>query len=404
MKPFLHGHATHPDWRTALVAAAAQIDAQRRAAPCTPTLGFVYLTDHYAAQAEGLHDELRRRWPGVAWVGAVGVGIAASGVEYFDLPALSLLLAELPSQQFRVFSGVKPLASFAAHTALVHADAATPELGELLHEMSARTAGDYLFGGLASSRARTVTVADGVFEGGLSGVAFTQEVALLSRVTQGCQPVGPVHRVSAAQRNVALTLDDEPALDVLLRDIGADADRPRDALQRLQQTLAGLSDGGAQALARPGQFGSDTRVRHLIGIDPQQRGVAIADAVDEGMQLTFCQRHREAAARDLTRICAEIREELEAQALPQDAPAGETLPRAQPGATGDTAPTAPRIAGAVFISCAGRGGPHFGAPSAELQMVRRALGDVPLAGFFAGGEIAHRHLYGYTAVLTTFVA
>ena len=70
----------------------------------------------------------------------------------------------------------------------------------------------------------------------------------------------------------------------------------------------------------------------------------------------------------------------------------------------NTAPTAPRIAGAVFISCAGRGGPHFGAPSAELQMVRRALGDVPLAGFFAGGEIAHRHLYGYTAVLTTFVA
>jgi small ligand-binding sensory domain FIST len=130
--------------------------------------------------------------------------------------------------------------------------------------------------------------------------------------------------------------------------------------------------------------------------------VAIADAVEEGMQLTFCQRSSQAAARDLTRICAEIREELEAQALPQDAPTGETLPRAQPGATGDTAPTAPRIAGAVFISCAGRGGPHFGAPSAELQMVRRALGDVPLAGFFAGGEIAHRHLYGYTAVLTVF--
>jgi len=25
-------------------------------------------------------------------------------------------------------------------------------------------------------------------------------------------------------------------------------------------------------------------------------------------------------------------------------------------------------------------------------------------GFFAGGEIAHHHLYGYTGVLTVFVA
>jgi small ligand-binding sensory domain FIST len=54
------------------------------------------------------------------------------------------------------------------------------------------------------------------------------------------------------------------------------------------------------------------------------------------------------------------------------------------------------------VSCAGRGGPHFGAPSAELQIVRRALGDVPLVGFFAGGEIARDHLYGYTGVLTVF--
>jgi small ligand-binding sensory domain FIST len=34
--------------------------------------------------------------------------------------------------------------------------------------------------------------------------------------------------------------------------------------------------------------------------------------------------------------------------------------------------------------------------------VRHALGDVPLVGFFAGGEIARDHLYGYTGVLTVF--
>ena len=61
-----------------------------------------------------------------------------------------------------------------------------------------------------------------------------------------------------------------------------------------------------------------------------------------------------------------------------------------------------RIAGAVYVSCTGRGGPHFGGPSAELQIVRRALGDVPLLGFFAAGEIAGNSLYGYTGVLTVF--
>jgi small ligand-binding sensory domain FIST len=102
--------------------------------------------------------------------------------------------------------------------------------------------------------------------------------------------------------------------------------------------------------------------------------------VAPGMQLAFCTRDVEAARRDLVRICTEIRAEVEGD--------GDT-----PG----------RIAGALYASCTGRGGPHFGAPSAELQIVQHALGEVPLAGFFAAGEIAHRHLYGYTGVLTVFV-
>ena len=33
-----------------------------------------------------------------------------------------------------------------------------------------------------------------------------------------------------------------------------------------------------------------------------------------------------------------------------------------------------------------------------------ALDYVPLVGFFAGGEIARKQLYGYTGVLTVFTA
>jgi small ligand-binding sensory domain FIST len=58
--------------------------------------------------------------------------------------------------------------------------------------------------------------------------------------------------------------------------------------------------------------------------------------------------------------------------------------------------------GAIYISCAGRGGPHFGSPNAEMELIAHALGDIPLVGMFAGGEIARHHIYGYTGVLTVF--
>ena len=115
------------------------------------------------------------------------------------------------------------------------------------------------------------------------------------------------------------------------------------------------------------------------------------------MQLAFCQRNVAAARADLVRICAEIREELAPAELELASGAA-----AQPDSSAP--PREKRMCGAIYVSCSGRGGPHFGGPSAELQIVRRALGDVPLAGFFAGGEIAHHHLYGYTGVLTVFVA
>lgn len=393
MSPFIAAHATHPDAGMALALAAAQVDAQRaaRAAGFQATLGFVYLTEAYAPHAEALLHELRLRWPGTTWVGAAGVGVIGSGAEYLGTPALSLMLTDLAPWQFQVFNGRQPLDGHLAHSALVHADPAMPELAELIEELSERTASGYLFGGVAGGRGGAVQIADGVFTGGLSGVAFDAQVALVSRVTQGCQPVGPVRQVTAADRNVVITLDGRPALPQLLADLGESLERPEPALRAMRATLAGLTAADASALARGGQFGTDTRVRHLIGIDPGREAVALADTVAPGEQLAFCRRDVQAARRDLVRICSEIRDEVEADApVPAlGADAGEA--------------TASRIAGALYISCTGRGGPHFGGPSAEALIVQRALGDVPLVGFFAGGEIAHHHLYGYTGVLTVFV-
>jgi small ligand-binding sensory domain FIST len=405
MKLFLHAHATHPDWRMALALATAQLQAQKGRDDHidTATLGWVYLSDHYAAHAEHLLDELRAQWPGVAWVGSVGVGIAANGVEYFDEPALALMLGDIAPEHFRIFSGVQPLSApplFAAVAAQVHADPAAHDAADLISELAGQTRSGplYLFGGLASARNRSLHIANGVLQGGLSGVAFDANVPLISRVTQGCQPVGPVRQITSTERNLVLTLDGEPALDCLLRDMAADDLEPRDALRRLRGTLVGLSDKG-DAPTRGGNLGHETRVRNVVGVDPNRRGVAVAELVEPGMQLAFCQRNTEAARRDLVRICAEIREELEPEALSLQ------IALELRGGDLDSAPhPARQIAGAVYVSCAGRGGPHFGSPSAELALVRHALGDVPLVGFFANGEIAHRHLYGYTGVLTVFTA
>jgi small ligand-binding sensory domain FIST len=373
------GHAAHPQWHQALALAAVQIDARIAQ---EATLGLVYFSDHYAPQAEALYAALAERWPQVQWAGAVGVGVCASGVEYFDEPALVILLSTLPAGRFHVFSGTQGWPTWTPQTALVHADGRTPDLEELIGTLADRTASGYVAGGLAASRARVCQVAKGVIEGGLSGVAFSRDVSIVSRVTQGCQPVGPTRRITACDRNVVISLDDEPALHRLLQDLKIALDQPREATRQLRNTLVGLSgksDPTQMHKSFHKAFGQEVQVRHLIGLDPGRQGVAVADQLEVGMQLAFCQRDTEAARRDLMRICAEIRDELSGD---------EGLDPIQ------------RIAGAVYVSCAGRGGPHFGAPSAELQIVRHALGDVPLVGFFAGGEIAHRHLYGYTGVLT----
>jgi small ligand-binding sensory domain FIST len=424
MKLFPYAHATHPQWQMAAALVLAQLRAQMalHGYAQSPTLALLYMTDHYAGAAPDILEHLQAELPLVTdWSGTVGVGIVSNNVEYWNEPAMALMLLELPTNQYRVFSGVAPLGlGFEAHTALVHADPETADLGELIDEMAARTDSGYLFGGLTSSRTQALQfavggdgnirghgAASGVFSGGLSGVAFGPGIGLVSRVTQGCTPVSKVRVVTEADHNLVITLDGEPALDVMLGDLSVSLDKPQEALEAVRSTLVGLvrpPDDDAPttlsaAIRHTGNFGDDVVVRHIIGLDPARRGVAVADRVDVGAQLVFCQRSMQAARADLTRICAEIREELEPQEL-----ALETAHALHASELESALHPARRIAGAVYVSCTGRGGPHFGGTSAELQLLRRALGDVPLVGFFAAGEIAHHHLYGYTGVLTVFTA
>ena len=400
---FLHAHATHPRADLALNLVWAQLASQlasQGAHTMGATLGWCYLTDELAGQMDTVLQGLRERMPHVAWVGASGVGVLATGIEYFNEPALAVMVSNLPASSFRVFNGCQPLrdhgdAGFLPVTAQVHADTTTLDLPELIGELASRTESGYLFGGVSVGRQTSAHMAmdpnaplpptqTGIWHGGLSGVAFTNQVHVVSRVTQGCEPIGPSREVTDADRNVVYELDGQPALGCLLQDLNLLADVgindwPRDAIPKIRNTLVGITDADTALMDHGQHFGADTRVRHLVGLDPARHGVAMGDLVEPGMRLAFCRRHVNAARQDLIRIAAEVREEFD----PQDHPGHQP-------------------AGAVYISCSGRGGPHFGSPNAEMEILAHALGDIPLVGFFAGGEIARHSLYGYTGVLTVW--
>lgn len=379
MSRFLYAHAGDADWKIALGSCWEQLSGQLQHA-AKPNLGWCYLTDHYTPVAGVILAEMEQHLPEVHWIGTVGVGIGADSVEYFDEPGMAFMLADLPPESFRVFSDSKPLdagaSGFEAFTALVHAGGAGADLPAQLKDLSEKTVTGYLFGGLSSARNQPLCFADEVLLGGVSGVAFGAETPVFSRVTQGCQPIGPQRAITRAEGDILITLDNAPALDCVLEDLSLGPEIPDPDLgHELAQTLAGLVDTGEDASVRPGQFGGNTEVRHIVGVGRKSGLLVIADQIKAGMQLAFCRRNAEAAKHDLLRIVEEI--------------------RAQAAAAGG-------IRGALYISCSGRGGPHFGQRHAEFQMVRQALGDAPLIGFFAGGEIARHHLYGYTGVLTVF--
>lgn len=343
MTPFAFAHARG--------ARAAQACAERLGRP-GGGLGFVYFTDALVGKAQEILDTLRSRTGVSDWVGTVGTGVMATGTEYQDEPAVAAMVADVDS--YSIFSGRKPLKGAAPHFAVVHADPGAPDVPGLVSDMSAKTATGYLVGGISSSRSRTVQIANEVLSGGLSGAALGAGVAVATRLTQGCTAYPGRWRVTACEENLIFTLDERPALDVLLEAVKGER----------AQLLVGLPV--------PGSDTGDYTARNLVGIDPKTRVIAIGEAVEPGAEILFCKRDAAAARADLARILAELQ-----AAVP-----------------------APR--GALYFSCVARGEHMFGSRGAELGLVKRALGEVPLVGFFCNGEISRDRLYGYTGVLTLF--
>ena len=365
---FRYGHANSKDWREA----AGSCLAQMGQGPAS--LGFLYVTDLLSDHLGDILALFRSKTGVPHWVGTVGLGICASGREYLDEPAIAAMVGDFEPDSFRVFSGVASAADVdnvalkcggaTPNFAIVHADPYNQHIADLVTRLAGKVESGFLVGGLSSSRRDNLQVANGVVEGGLSGVSFADSVTVATRLTQGCSPIGPQHVITTCQQNVMISLDGRPALDVFKDDIGEAGARD---LNRLGgHIFAGLPIAGSDT--------GDYLVRNLVGIDPANKLVAIGEMVQPGSSVMFCRRDAKTANEDMTRMLESIRKGLYSR---------------------------PR--GGVYYSCLGRGAGLFGPNSEELRMVRDTLGDFPLVGFFCNGEISHNRLYGYTGVLTLFV-
>lgn len=369
---FAAAHARGDGWAAVAKSCADQLDPL----PAGANLGFVYVTDALSGDLGSILTFLRERTRIADWVGSVGMGVCASGQEYFGEPALAVLVAALPADTFRLFGpqqSANAVALVAAQSGwiervkpmlgIVHGDPRNAALAATIADLS-REVSLYLVGGLAASSEAPAQVAGRVVEGGLSGVLLAPDIQVITGLTQGCSPIGPVRRITEARDNIIVAIDDRPALEVFKEDIG-------DLLSRDLRRVAGLIFAGFPVT---GSDTGDYLVRNLVAIDAPRQWLAVAHSVASGDQVLFCRRDPASAITDLERMLAQLKHR--AGGVPQ---AG------------------------LYFSCVARGPNLFGESSQELSMIRDALGDFPLAGFFGNGEIAHDRVYGYTGVLALFL-
>jgi small ligand-binding sensory domain FIST len=342
-------------------------------------LGILYLTEPAAPIMPELVRSLAEHTGIDCWVGGVGLGICSEKAEIFDKPAAVAMTAALPTDAFQIFSTTDDPGSDLPRChgawieasqpilALVHADPRCPDLPKVAID-AATASGAFLVGGLVSHRcphpllARTCESA-GLAGNGMAGLMLTSEIAVATGLTQGCIPIGAVHRIDEARDNVVMVIDGRPASMVFTEDIGP-------ALAGDLRRIGGLIFAG---LPVPGSDTGDYLVRNLLAIDPGRGWLVLGAEIAPGDSILFCRRDPDSARSDMARMVRQLAGRL----------------------------NGPPKAG-IYVSCVARGAALFGEAGVETAVIREGLGDFPLIGFFANGEISRDRLYGHTGVLTLF--
>ena len=230
-----------------------------------------------------------------------------------------------------------------------------------------------IIGGMASgasqARYNRLFLDDQALRSGGVGLTISGPLELDCIVSQGCRPIGEHFRVTKVDGNVVLELGGKPALDVL-QNLAKRADaKERDFLQ------GGLLLGGVIDENRSHFGRGDFLVRSILGIDRKRKGIAAGEFYRLGKTVQFHVRDPQTAVEDLQLL-------LDSQQLVKQPFAG------------------------LLVTCNGRGRSLFHEEDHDLNIIHERIGEVPIAGFFAAGEIGpiggRSFLHGHTACLTLF--
>jgi small ligand-binding sensory domain FIST len=366
-------------------AVAESIRAQLRATPIN--LACVFFSAHHAAEADLLASVLARALHPDLLIGCSGEGVIAGAEELETTPAITVWAAVLPDvnlhpvrssfspehDQFHLSGWPEPGIEEASF--LLLADPFTLPIQDILRVMEERYPGTKAIGGLVGGGQEAgmnrLILDDQVLDDGLVGVRLSGPVDIRPIISQGCRLIGDRFVVTKAERN-------------LIHELGGVS-----ALERLQAVFESLTEEDRCRAHRALHLGividehrsrferGDFLIRNLLGADRTTGAIAIGDVVQEGQTVQFHLRDAESATEDLNSL-------LETDRV------GHRHPPL----------------GALMFSCCGRGRGLFGRQNHDAAATTERLGPIPIAGFFAQGEIGpvgHRNfLHGYTASIALF--
>jgi len=388
---FVSALTTRANWTEAAEDLTRQVRARL---PVGGTdLMLLFFHPRFVPDAPSLAEQLRINLAARHLVGCTGAGIIGEDTEVENLPAISLLAAELPGVEVTPFRATQEEMEEANGPAFWHfhlqvaptrnpnllllADPFSVTSIPLVQALSEAYPDAPLIGGLASGAQQpgeNRLLLDGdVADSGAVGVALSGSIALRTIVSQGCRPIGEPFTVTRAEKNIVFELGGRPPLAVLQTMLPT--------LPQTDQQLArtSLLIGRVINEYKEDFACGDFLVRTLVGHDPQSGALAVGDLMRTGQTVQFQVRDGKSADADLRALLA-----------------AESL-----------LPSAAKVRGAVLFSCLGRGEGMYGTRSHDIKMLREYFGTVPTTGFFCNGEIGpvggRAFVHGFTSVVGLFV-
>jgi len=362
-----------------------------------PDVAFVFFSTHHRGNTIDVAEALAETLVPEHVLGCSAGGIIGAGREVEERPALSITAARLPGVSIHAFAlddgdlpdedapprawesliGVPPSSNPAF---IVLAEPFSFSADQLLRGLDYAYPKSPKAGGLASAGERAgqnVLLADGdQLRRGAVGLALSGAIAVDTVVAQGCRAIGQPMKITRASGNFVVELDGRPPLAVL-KDL---LPRLSERDQRLARSSLFLGVSTDPLLDEPGP--GEYLIRNILGVSADNGALAVGELVRVGQAVRFHLRDALSSSTDLDALMGRYAADRQAD------------------------PTLPRAAGALLFSCLGRGKNLYGRPDHDTDLFRDKVGDVPLGGFFANGEIGSvrgvTHLHGFTSSFALF--